>query len=382
MRSIAQRADVVVVGLGIMGLSTAAELASRGRRVIGIDRFGSGHPLTSSTGASRSIRVAYDRPVYVDLAREAIEAWRRLEHDHGTSLLVMSGEVDLGPDRKLDALVAAMAACDVPSRELDRREIASTFPELRLRAGERAIVADGGTVLAAAGMEVLMAEARSRGVDVSAPERALALRSRPGGVTVVTDRRSIEAGQAVISAGPWTGPLIAQVGMSPSLAPAIGQVTFLETAEMQGRPALSDWEAFDRAGVYGHPVPGIGYKVAFDAGSTDPWDPEATAWRPDEDEERRLLAWLGDRMPTVVPVVALTQRHPWTMTPDGDFVIDRSGPFVVAGGCAGHAFKFGPALGRLIADVVDGMPRQDLASFALGRPSLSDPANAAAPIPR
>jgi sarcosine oxidase len=37
-------ADVTVVGLGVIGLSTASALARRGLRVVGIDRFGSGHP--------------------------------------------------------------------------------------------------------------------------------------------------------------------------------------------------------------------------------------------------------------------------------------------------------------------------------------------------
>ena len=43
--------------------------------------------------------------------------------------------------------------------------------------------------------------------------------------------------------------------------------------------------------------------------------------------------------------VAYSQRHPWTLTPDSDFVIDRRGSLVLACGCSGHAFKFGPALG-------------------------------------
>jgi sarcosine oxidase len=71
--------DIVIVGAGIFGLSTAYELARRGHSVLAIDRFGSGHPATSSTGASRSIRIAYDHPFYVELALEAIESWRRLE---------------------------------------------------------------------------------------------------------------------------------------------------------------------------------------------------------------------------------------------------------------------------------------------------------------
>ena len=45
----------------------------------------------------------------------------------------------------------------------------------------------------------------------------------------------------------------------------------------------------------------------------------------------------------------------YTMSPDGDFVLDRIDTgVIVCGGCSGHAFKFGPLLGRLIADLAQG----------------------------
>src|SRR6476660_3726082 len=94
--------DVVIVGAGIFGLSTACELARRGHTVLAIDRFGSGHPATSSTGASRSIRIAYDHTFYVDLALEAIAGWRRLESETGRTILLLTGQVDLGPQGKLE----------------------------------------------------------------------------------------------------------------------------------------------------------------------------------------------------------------------------------------------------------------------------------------
>ena len=40
------------------------------------------------------------------------------------------------------------------------------------------------------------------------------------------------------------------------------------------------------------------------------------------------------------------------MTPDEHFVLDRTGPIVVGTGGSGHAFKFTPLLGELLADLV------------------------------
>src|SRR5262245_15508362 len=86
--------DVIVVGAGVFGLATALELARRGRAVLAIDRFESGHQATSSTGATRSIRIAYDHPLYVGLALEAFVAWARLERDTGRAILHLTGQVE------------------------------------------------------------------------------------------------------------------------------------------------------------------------------------------------------------------------------------------------------------------------------------------------
>jgi sarcosine oxidase len=173
------------------------------------------------------------------------------------------------------------------------------------------------------------------------------------------------------------------MGIELPLAPAVAQVTFLDAPELVDRPGIADWLRQDGVGVYGHAVPGVGYKVAFDAGSTDPWLPDVEAWSPDVVEQDRLLGWLGERLPAVVPRVARTQRHPWTMTPDGDFAIGRRGPIVVSAGCSGHAFKFGPAMGALVADVADGVDRSDLSLFSLDRPAMrSGLASPSTPISR
>jgi sarcosine oxidase len=379
-------ADVAVVGLGVIGLSTAWALARRGRRVVGIDRLGSGHPATSSTGPSRSIRLAYDQPFYVELAREAIERWSQLERDAGERILLLSGQLDLGPASKLHALAAGMVTCDVPFEELDADGVVARFPELRPRAGERALFhAEAGTVLAEAAMRALRREAEAAGALLSEPEAAVGIGASGEGAVVETDRGdAIEAGTVVVAAGPWLGALLADTGLELPLAPAVAQVTFVGLPSLDDRPGIADWQIDEHGvGVYGHPVPGVGYKVAFDAGSSDPWDPETEAWAPDPGEAEVLARWVASRMPAAAPHLDRHQRHPWTMTPDGDFVIDRRGPLVVAGGCAGHAFKFGPALGELVADLVDGRPRRGAEMFSLDRPAIRGAqAVATAPIVR
>jgi glycine/D-amino acid oxidase-like deaminating enzyme len=216
----------------------------------------------------------------------------------------------------------------------------------------------------------LLQAAEKAGVTYVAPERVVRI-DLGETVKINTQGRSFEADQVVVAAGPWARDLLGDLGLELPLAPAVAQVTFLDAPALVDRPGIAEWRLDGEAGVYGHPVPGIGYKIAFDAGA-EGWQPDVEEWQPDPAEEERLLAWLARRMPGVAPRVSRTQRHPWTMTPDVNFIVDRQEQLIVACGCSGHAFKFGPALGRLVSDVVEGAEAPGLTR--LGRPALKEPA--------
>jgi sarcosine oxidase len=371
-------ADVVVVGGGVFGLAAALELAQRGNAVCVVDRFGSGQPATSSTGASRSIRLAYGDPFYVDLARDALGRWAQLEQATGIRVLHLTGQADIGWLPSLDGLKQSADAAGAALEPRTNAQLRQLLPELAESAGGGLFHREAGTVLAEAGMRALQLAATAAGVELSAPERVTGIEADERAV-VTTDARTLEADRVVIAAGPWTGGLLEPLGISLPLAPAIAQVTFLDAPAMVERPGVAEWPEPGTAGVYGHAVPGVGYKIAFDAGS-DGWDPDALKWGADTDEERRILGWLERRIPGAPRQVAYSQRHPWTMTPDSDWVIDRRGALVLACGCSGHAFKFGPALGPLVADVVEGGAPRPL--FRLDRPGLQRAVSAGDAIAR
>src|SRR5882757_8526226 len=93
----ANRYDVIVLGLGGMGSAAAYHLASRGKRVLGLERFGAAHNYGSSHGDSRIIRQAYhEHPNYVPLAQRAYELWEQLERDSGVNLLRKTGGLMIG----------------------------------------------------------------------------------------------------------------------------------------------------------------------------------------------------------------------------------------------------------------------------------------------
>ncbi len=372
--------DVVVIGLGVIGLSTAAELAGRGDRVVGIERSTIGHAAGSSTGASRSIRATYEEPHYVHLVLRAIDRWQALSSQTGRTILHLTGQIDLAPEGKLRAFVDILNAAGIVIEELGAADLRSLFPELAPRPDEHGVFhPTAGTVLAEAAMAALTQRAEGAGAMLLENRAVTRVEPTATSVVVTTADERYEVDVAVIAAGPWANEMLGPLGFALPLAPALGQVTFFEAEGLVDRPAFADWHVADGLageGVYGHPVPGIGFKLGFDTAGADPWRADVPRWDPEPVEEAELLTYVRSRLPGFPALPLRTQRHPWTMTPDSDFVIDRRGSIALAAGCSGHAFKFGPALGELVADVVDGVQRDDAAHFRLDRPALSAPAPA------
>ena len=87
-----------VVGAGGMGSATCYELAKRGQRVLGIEKFDIPHDMGSSHGYTRIIRLAYyEHPSYIMLLKRAYELWDEIEARSGQHLLHKTGSIDAGP---------------------------------------------------------------------------------------------------------------------------------------------------------------------------------------------------------------------------------------------------------------------------------------------
>ena len=347
----------IVVGLGAMGLPTALALGERGCDVVAIDRHGISAPAGSSAGMTRIFRLAHGRPGDIVLARKALERWRRLERLSGEQLIDPVGLVLRG--EPVGEWVAALRDAGEPVRELGAGDVRDVFPELAHRPDEPAALApDDGILFAARGLAAVAAAARAAGVELAAPERMTAIEETPAGVRVTTDRRVLEADLAVIAAGPWADELLEPLGIRLPLAPAIGQVSYWRGGgAWERRPSLIDFATEGRLGVYGLPTPGKGYKIGLDYGSEEAWTPDAAAWPPRAHEEGCNADWVREHAPGLAADGPhLSECCPWTMTPDGEFLLGRVGAITVAAGCCGHAFKFMPILGELIADVAEGRP--------------------------
>jgi sarcosine oxidase len=314
-----------VVGAGVIGLSAARALAEDGFAVTVYERDRVGSRLASSPGRSRIYRRSYRLPDYVRLARRAIEEWQRLD----PGLLRNTGLLEYGAGIELHA--AAMDACGEEYRWLEPAEAAALFPEAHF-AGPVLYDQFGGAVMADEALERLR-----QGIDV-----------REG--HLIHDPRELHADVVVACPGSWLGPMF-----DLPLSPRIEQVTYFAGAP-DTRPSVIDHGAPDRRLHYGVIAPGVGYKVGEDAARPERWDPDRADRPVDAGLVERLVEHVRLAFPGLDPRPLQSEACLYTMSPDGDFILERIDGVIVCGGDSGHAFKFAPLLGRLIADLAGGRP--------------------------
>lgn len=360
--------SAVIVGGGVMGAAAAWRLAARGHRVTVLERFGPGHDRGSSHGSSRIFRLTYADPWYVGLALRALPLWRRLEDETGRPVLTVTGAVDHGSPRAVGELASTLAAAGRPGLVLSPAEAADRWPGLR--ADTTVLLhAEGGRLHADAAVAALLAAAAALGADVRHGVRVRGLRQTVHGVTADTeDGGSVRADAAVVAVGGWSPSVLP--GLVDGLPPL--RVTQEQPLHFAVDDAL-DWPAFvhhpgagfdEPGGVYGLGS-ADGVKVGFHAVGPVV-DPDHRDRTPDPVAAERLAAYVRTWLPGLASAAPEPVTCLYTSTPDHDFVIDRQGPVTVLAGFSGHGFKFGPTVGELAADLVEGRP--GARRFALGRP--------------
>jgi sarcosine oxidase len=365
------RVDVLVVGGGAMGTAAARSLASRGRSVTVFERSEIGHANGSSGGATRNVRLTYHDPVYVRMARAAMERWRELSDAAGVELLRTVGGLDVGEatNASADALAAAGESFDRPTAA----EVAERWPLLRFpEAAGFLFQAEGAIVRADEAWRAHARLAMADGAVIRERTWVEKITPRADEVEIVTaDGEVARAPAAIVAAGAWTGSLLRGVGIDLRLTPTLEQSTYFRLgAEAPPLPTVIDWDAAKEP-PYIVPNPFVPGEFKAGAHQSGPIvDPDTRSFDTDVERERRVIDWVGDHL--TGPVEALrTDTCLYTTTPDDDFVLDRVGPLVIASPCSGHGFKFTPLIGELLADLVTGAtPSFPIDRFGADRPSI------------
>src|SRR5436853_562388 len=188
-----ERADVVVIGGGVMGLAAARALRRAGREPLVLEQLRVGHTHGSSHGTARIFRLAYEEPEWVRLAQEALGLWRELEGESGETLLELNGLVDLPLDP--DRLAATLAACGAAYELLDPAQVEHRFG-LATQCCKAVFQPEAGVVRADRALAAFGA-----GVALREETAVRSLAARDDGVRVETDAGAIEVSVAVVAGG-------------------------------------------------------------------------------------------------------------------------------------------------------------------------------------
>lgn len=371
------RYDAIVVGVGAMGSATAYYLARRGRRVLGLERFGVPHAMGSSHGHTRIIRLAYyEHPSYVLLLKRAYELWREIQATAGEQLLYITGSIDAGPENSW-VFRGSWESCklhDLPHEVLTGAELRRRHPGYNLPADHLALLQpEGGFLTPERCIVSYVMAAQALGAEVHGHERVLEWEPLENGVRVRTDRDVYEAEKLVVTAGAWTAGL---VDVLDGLAVPERQVlAWLQPT----RPEHFRPEVFpvfnllvDEGRFYGFPVYGVpGFKFGKYHHLQETVDPD-TLDREVHPRDERLLREFAERyFPGGCGPTMDLQTCMFTNTPDNHFVIDRHPEceqVVIASPCSGHGFKFASVIGEIVADLVEiGLTRHDISLFRLDR---------------
>ncbi len=130
--------QTIVLGLGAMGSAALYQLAKRGNRVLGIDRYNPPHTYGSSHGGSRITRQAIGEGLeYTPLSLRSYEIVREIEKQTGEKLLLPCGGLMISNKEGLgthhiqnffDNTVSAAEKYNIAHDILEAKDIKKRFP--------------------------------------------------------------------------------------------------------------------------------------------------------------------------------------------------------------------------------------------------------------
>jgi len=343
----------LVLGAGIMGLSSAWALSRAGFAVRVIDQDEVPNPRGASVDDHRLIRHAYGAQAgYMRMIDPAYAAWDLLFREAGERPYVETGVLALAesPGGWLAESRAALRADGHAVQDLAAEAVATRFPFL-----SPAGIADafhlkpGGVLLARRIIQALAALLARRGVPI-ARARAIAIDPARGGVRLEDGRRE-EADLLVVAAGPW-GPRLV-----PGLAARVRPTRQIVVRLAPPPEAVAAWERApmlldlaEDGGFYAvPPVAGTPLKIGDHrfAPTADPDGPREAS----DAERDAILDLARHRIRDLGRYRILSAAACWyDVEPQERFVVEPMGPHaIVMSGFSGHGFKFGALLGLAVA---------------------------------
>ncbi|MCW2622765.1 MAG: FAD-binding oxidoreductase [Frankiales bacterium] len=368
--------DVGIVGGGVHGAAAAYALGRRGVSVVVFERGGVASGPTGQ--ASGVVRSYYTNTFLAEAARDSTVVLAEFgdRTGGGRSGYRRTGGLHLhGPDDVADVTrtVTGLVELGIDAELLTAHEVGQRFPSVDTAGVAIAVwEASAGYADPAATTAGLLADAVGNGVVLRTGTRVLRIDELGPVVRVsLDDGTHQDVGRLLVAAGPWTRPLVRQIGWDLPLTVERHLVVSQRTTSgdtfphvlldvaggYYARPHASSPDGVDDGTWLGAmaPTPGIRWEAPLAA--------------PTAAEEHLLTSRAARRVPSRAgAVIDRSWASVYDVSPDWQPVIGRVGErtFVDAG-TSGHGFKLAPALGEHVARLLTGDPDPRLATFSPDR---------------
>ena len=366
-----ERADVVIVGGGVIGASIAYHLASKGVTDVAVierDRLGSGSTSRNAGG----IRLQFSTEINVRLSQRSLPRLERFADEMGVNpdfrqvgyLFLITTDADAAAFERSLALWSRLG---VPARRLDQQQVNALFPQLRVDDVRFATFCEkDGHLDSTALLNGYVARARDKGVRFCEGEAVTAIERDNGRVTGVRTARGRIATETIVdAAGPWGAQVAALAGVDLPITPLRRQIFVTDPVPGLDRDFPLTVEM--ATSFYCHRESG-GVLMGMADPTDKPGFDDSVNW----DFLPTLVERALDRLP---PMEKAKVKTGWAGfyedTPDKHPILGRIEGlpgFLSATGFSGHGLMHAPAAGEAIAElVVDGKTTLDLSALSHDR---------------
>lgn len=359
--------DVIIIGGGLEGLSTAWALARRGvRNVLVLERG-----MLCSGGTAKSsgvVRCHYGVPSLAAMAWNSLQMFENAQDLLGQDIgFQQTGyTVGVGPQNvaALEANVAMHRNIGIDVQLIGHDEMQALWPWADLADfAAFAYEPRGGYGDAYQTGQAFAHAARRLGVSIrqDAPVTGITLDStgRATGV-VVAGTEHIHAGSLVVAAGPWSVPLCAPLGLHLPIRAQREQILLIDAGDpIRDAPVFSDLVSLQylRTERSGELLVGNS-----DHSSPEFTDPDHYSNQADEIYTTDAVEKLDHRLPKLpAPGLSSSYAGCYDVTPDYNPILSATpvNDLYICAGFSGHGYKISPSVGTLMADIVTRQAASD-----------------------
>jgi sarcosine oxidase, subunit beta len=367
MASVDERADVVVIGAGIMGLAIAYHLARLGTKSVTV--LDKSYLCGGASGRNGGgVRAQWSSEANVRLMQESIRLCREFANEMkinvwfrqgGYLFLARSEEIR----RSLEKSVEVQNGCGLGTRMLTPKEAKKVVPELDASGLVAASYnADDGVVFPWPFVWGFAQAAQKLGVRISTFTEVVGFRTQGSRIEAVLTKpasggeeggRAIATSKVVNAAGAWSPEIARMLGVLLPNKPHRHEICSTEPLKPWLKPLVAELEGglYFSQSTRGEIVGGIGQERV----------PEGL----NQDSSHAFLGLYSRALTRACPVLGRVKvLRQWAgcydLTPDHNPIVgpvDEVQGFYQASGFMGHGFMMAPIVGKLIAQyIVEEVP--------------------------